>query len=142
MPHPLDARERAQVCLRFDELGPDAPTLCEGWTTFDLAAHLVVRERNPAEVQRILDMLLACPPQGYVGCCAAIRDADFRAQLERISAPTLVIGGSRDPATPPALAEELASNIPGAALVMIDAAHLSANEKPDVFNAALTDFLA
>jgi uncharacterized protein (TIGR03085 family) len=36
-----------QLCARFDELGPDAPTLCEGWTTFDLAAHLVVRERNP-----------------------------------------------------------------------------------------------
>lgn len=47
MTHPLDARERAQLCLRFDELGPDAPTLCEGWTTLDLAAHLVVRERNP-----------------------------------------------------------------------------------------------
>lgn len=44
--HPLDARERAQLCLRFEELGPDAPTLCEGWTTFDLAAHLAVRERN------------------------------------------------------------------------------------------------
>lgn len=47
MPTPLDARERAQLCLRFDDLGPDAPTLCDGWTTFDLAAHLVVRERNP-----------------------------------------------------------------------------------------------
>lgn len=47
MTGPLDARERAQLCLRFDELGPDAPTLCEGWTTFDLAAHLVVRERRP-----------------------------------------------------------------------------------------------
>jgi uncharacterized protein (TIGR03085 family) len=47
VPAPLDARERAQLCLRFDELGPDAPTLCEGWTTFDLAAHLVIRERNP-----------------------------------------------------------------------------------------------
>jgi uncharacterized protein (TIGR03085 family) len=47
MPAPLDARERAQLCARFDDLGPDAPTLCEGWTTADLAAHLVVRERNP-----------------------------------------------------------------------------------------------
>jgi uncharacterized protein (TIGR03085 family) len=46
MTNPLDARERVQLCARFDELGPDAPTLCEGWTTFDLAAHLVVRERN------------------------------------------------------------------------------------------------
>jgi uncharacterized protein (TIGR03085 family) len=47
MTTPLDARERAQICARFDELGPDAPTLCEGWTTFDLAAHLAARERNP-----------------------------------------------------------------------------------------------
>ena len=41
---PASGRE---LCDLFDELGPDAPTLCEGWTTFDLAAHLVVRERNP-----------------------------------------------------------------------------------------------
>jgi len=54
MTNPLDARERAQLCLRFDELGPDAPTLCEGWTTFDLAAHLVVRERNPVAGPGIL----------------------------------------------------------------------------------------
>jgi uncharacterized protein (TIGR03085 family) len=47
MTTPLDARERVQICARFDELGPDAPTLCEGWTTFDLAARLAVRERNP-----------------------------------------------------------------------------------------------
>lgn len=43
---PLDARERVQLCARMEELGPDAPTLCDGWTTFDLAAHLVVRERS------------------------------------------------------------------------------------------------
>jgi len=30
----------------LDELGPDAPTLCEGWNTSDMAAHLVVRERR------------------------------------------------------------------------------------------------
>lgn len=59
MSTPLDARERAQLCLRFDELGPDAPTLCEGWTTFDLAAHLVVRERNPVAAPGILVPALA-----------------------------------------------------------------------------------
>ena len=31
----------------FDETGPDGPTLCEGWQTRDLAAHLVLRERRP-----------------------------------------------------------------------------------------------
>jgi uncharacterized protein (TIGR03085 family) len=39
-------RERAALCELFDEVGPDAPTLCGDWTTRDLAAHLVVRERN------------------------------------------------------------------------------------------------
>jgi uncharacterized protein (TIGR03085 family) len=41
---PLDARERLDLCDLLDDLGPDAPTLCEGWTTLDLAAHLVLRE--------------------------------------------------------------------------------------------------
>ena len=40
-------RERQTLCDLFEELGPEAPTLCEGWTTHDLAAHLVVRERRP-----------------------------------------------------------------------------------------------
>ncbi len=39
--------ERAELCDLLVEVGPDAPTLCEGWTTADLAAHLVVRERRP-----------------------------------------------------------------------------------------------
>jgi uncharacterized protein (TIGR03085 family) len=44
---PADARERAQLCDLLLALGPDAPTLCEGWTTLDMAAHLVIRERDP-----------------------------------------------------------------------------------------------
>ncbi len=40
-------RERAELCDLFAEVGPDAPTLCGDWTTRDLAAHLVVRERRP-----------------------------------------------------------------------------------------------
>jgi len=44
--HVLTA-ERAALCDTLERLGPDAPTLCEGWTTADLAAHLVVREQKP-----------------------------------------------------------------------------------------------
>jgi uncharacterized protein (TIGR03085 family) len=40
----IDVRERREICDLFLELGPDAPTLCEGWTTADLAAHMVLRE--------------------------------------------------------------------------------------------------
>jgi uncharacterized protein (TIGR03085 family) len=44
MTETIDERERREICDLFVELGPDAPTLCEGWKTADLAAHLVLRE--------------------------------------------------------------------------------------------------
>ena len=47
-------RERQALCDLFDELGPDVPTLCDGWTARDLAAHLVVRERRPDAALGIL----------------------------------------------------------------------------------------
>ena len=43
---PLDAQERLALCDLLDELGADAPTLIEGWAARDLAAHLVLRERD------------------------------------------------------------------------------------------------
>jgi uncharacterized protein (TIGR03085 family) len=39
--------ERAELCDLFDRVGPDHPTLCEGWLTHDLAAHLWIRETDP-----------------------------------------------------------------------------------------------
>jgi uncharacterized protein (TIGR03085 family) len=39
--------ERAHLCDLLTELGPDRPTLCAGWNTRDLAAHLIIRERRP-----------------------------------------------------------------------------------------------
>ncbi len=55
----LAASERRELCDLMDQLGPDAPTLCEGWATRDLAAHLVVRERRPDAAPGILLPLLA-----------------------------------------------------------------------------------
>ena len=48
------ARLRRTLCDVFDEVGPDAPTLCEGWSARDLAAHLVVRETRPDAAAGIL----------------------------------------------------------------------------------------
>jgi 3-oxoadipate enol-lactonase len=98
-------------------------------------------ERAPETVARVRAMLLATPPQGYAACCAALRDTDYRPLLPRIKAPTLVIGGVHDGATPPERAEELASTIPAARLVMLDASHLAAIEQPAAFDRALLDFL-
>lgn len=43
----LARRERSALADLALEVGPDAPTLCEGWTTRDLLAHVVVRESSP-----------------------------------------------------------------------------------------------
>ncbi len=50
----LAQRERQGLCDVLVQLGPEAPTLCEGWTTADLAAHLVLRERKPLAAPGIL----------------------------------------------------------------------------------------
>ena len=55
----ITADERAAMCDLFDELGPDEPTMCEGWTTRDLLAHLLVRERRPDAAAGIVVPFLA-----------------------------------------------------------------------------------
>src|SRR6476646_1748573 len=42
----FDLQERLELCGLLDELGPSAPTLLDGWTAHDLAAHLVLREHD------------------------------------------------------------------------------------------------
>ena len=46
--------ERAELCDLFDRVGPDAPTLCQGWATHDLAAHLWIRETDPVGVSGLV----------------------------------------------------------------------------------------
>ena len=86
-------------------------------------------------------MLLATPADGYTACCAAVRDMDQRDAVASIRVPTLVIAGAHDEATSPADGRFLAGRITGARYVELPAAHLSNVEKPQAFNAALTDFL-
>ena len=95
-----------------------------------------------AAADSIRATLLATNPSGYAGCCAAIRDMDHRPLLPRIAVPTLVIGGDADVSTPwTGHGEVLASEIPGARAVKIDAAHLSNLERPSTFTNAVLDFL-
>ncbi len=99
------------------------------------------RASETAKVQRIAEMLLATDRRGYAGCSAAIRDMDLRPTAPLIAAPTLVISGAQDPATPPEHAEFLANRISGAQLVSLEAAHLSNVEQADAFTAALLAFI-
>jgi 3-oxoadipate enol-lactonase len=100
------------------------------------------QRESPAAVERIARMLRDCPPDGYVACCAAVRDMDQRANLAGIRVPTLVVGGTHDLATPMDHARLIAADIPGAKLVELDAAHLSNVERAPEFNRHVLDFLA
>ncbi len=98
--------------------------------------------RNDPQVNAFRSTLLGTDPVGYAGCCAALRDVDFRDSLKNIKAPTLVITGDRDIPTPwENHGEILAREIPGAVAVRLPAAHLSNLERPRSFNAALLEFL-
>ena len=70
--------------------------------------------------------LVATPDAGYVGCVEAIAAMDLREDLPSVTAPTLVIAGAEDPATPPDHARAIAARIPNARLeVLGGAAHLA-----------------
>jgi 3-oxoadipate enol-lactonase/4-carboxymuconolactone decarboxylase len=90
----------------------------------------------------IRSVLLGTDPAGYTGCCAALRDVDHTELLQRIKAPTLVIAGDRDVATPwSGHGEILAREIPGAKTLHLAAAHLSNIERPRSFTTAVLEFL-
>lgn len=96
---------------------------------------------SPAAVAGMKRMFERTPAAGYVSCCAATRDADLTDAVTRIQAPTLVIAGRRDVATPPGQADRLAGCIPGARYVELPTAHLSNVEMPDVFAELICDHL-
>lgn len=113
-----------------------ASAVLERWLTPQFLA------LNLKEIATLQRELLACSPQGYAGCCAAIRDMDMRQTVGTIPCPTLVINGLRDPATPPNMGEFIAQHINDARVVVLDAAHLSNIERPAEFNSAVLEFLS
>ena len=112
-----------------------AETVIERWFT------PAFRQANPEIINRIRDMVLGTPPEGYAACAAAIRDMDQRESLSRIETPTLVIIGAQDPATPPEHGRFIAERIAGARLVELEAAHLSNIEAAPAFTNAVLEFL-
>jgi 3-oxoadipate enol-lactonase len=99
-------------------------------------------QQENAWAQSIRAVLLGTDPKGYAACCAALRDADMRASLSRISTPTLVIGSDRDSSTPwEGNGSVLARDIPKAKGVRLETAHLSNLEQPQAFTTAVLDFL-
>jgi 3-oxoadipate enol-lactonase len=112
-----------------------APANMERWFTKSF------RERAPHVIARVQAMFAATPLEGYLGCGAAVRDMDHRALLAEIKAPTLVIAGKHDPATPLDGNEFIQQHIPGAKLAVLDAAHLANIEQPQAYADAVLGFL-
>ena len=97
--------------------------------------------RNPPRVASARTTLANADARGYIGCCAAIRDMDQTAAIATIRAPTLVVTGTHDQATPKAHGEMLAASIPGAQLVELPVAHIPVIEAPGAFANAVLGFL-
>jgi 3-oxoadipate enol-lactonase len=100
------------------------------------------RAKNPAVAAKILQMLESTNPEGYAACCAAVRDFDYRKKLGGIRAPTQVIAGTHDSATPPAGCRFVADEIYGARYIELNAAHLSNVEDSERFTEEVEAFLS
>jgi 3-oxoadipate enol-lactonase len=121
--------ERA-LLVRAEGTEPIADATMERWFTPAFAGVAPYRAQ-----------LVGTPREGYAACCHALATWDFRAALGSISAPTLVLVGSEDPATPPADAQLIANGIPARLTVLPEAAHLLNVEQPEGFNRAVLGHL-
>ena len=133
---PRDVWTERAATVREHGMEPMVEGALERWFTPALGAG------RPEVLEAARRMLLAVEPEGYAGCCEAIGDHDLRDSLRRIEAPTLIIAGADDPATPPDQARVMEAGIDGARLVVLDdARHLANIERPDEVNRELLDHL-
>jgi 3-oxoadipate enol-lactonase len=100
------------------------------------------RARCPQAVQTVERQLIDTPPEGYIGCCHALRDGDLRSVVHEIGCPVLVLAGARDLAVPVEDARWLAGQIPNAEYAELPTAHISNVENPTAFTQRLSTFLA
>ncbi|KRA73889.1 3-oxoadipate enol-lactone hydrolase [Caulobacter sp. Root656] len=101
------------------------------------------RAQHPEVVETVRTGMLAQNPDGYCGCGAAIRDMALLEGLSAIFAPTLVLTGAKDMATPfEGHAERIVSAIPGARHAVVEGAHLPSLEAPAALAGAVRGFLA
>lgn len=99
-------------------------------------------ESDPAEVDKVRQMIHSTPVAGYAACCQAIAAMDQRESIKSIDLPTLVIVGDKDPGTTPEMAEAIHQSIKGSRIAVLkNAAHFCNMEQRGTFNEALSGFL-
>ena len=132
MPAAAQAYRDRAVHVRRVGMAPVAAQVVERWFT------PAFRGRDPATVAASRAALEGVDPEGYAGCCEAIAAMDQRASLAAIVAPTLVIAGAEDPATPPWHGGVIARGIRNSRLMVIrGASHLANVSAPGEVTAAL-----
>jgi len=98
--------------------------------------------KDDTHIAPVRQMLLRTPPEGYMGCSAAIAGTDFYTPTSGLRLPTLGVAGSDDGSTPPDLVRETVDLIHGSKLHLIrQAGHLPCIDQPEAFAQALGDFL-
>jgi 3-oxoadipate enol-lactonase len=137
MPPASAWQERAAAVLEAGSTEPVADGVVERWLTPGFAAE------HPDVRAWLRAMLVGCAPNGYAWCCGAIERMDLRGSLPAISAPTLVISGADDLATPPEKQQQIAAAIPDARHeVLAAAAHVAAVEQPDAVNHLIREHIS
>jgi 3-oxoadipate enol-lactonase len=137
MPPASPWQQRAAAVLAAGSTEPIADSVVAGWLTPAFAA-------RHSDVRRDLRaMLTATSADGYASCCGAIERMDLRGDLRSITAPTLIISGSQDPATPCERQEEIAAAISGARHEIVGpAAHIAAVEQPERINQLIEEHVS
>jgi 3-oxoadipate enol-lactonase len=103
---------------------------------------LLAQPADPVLRSEVIETMAKIAPAAYRIGAEAVWLADQRDRAVEIAAPTLVLCGAEDHITPPALSDELARFVPGAAYELIDrAGHLSNMERPEEFNSLVSDFI-
>jgi pimeloyl-ACP methyl ester carboxylesterase len=106
----------------------------------NVATAAATSERKPVAAAFVRELLLRQDPEGYAQTCEALADATDP-QLNRISAPTLLLTGAQDAVGTPATAEKLSHELANANVVIIeDCGHWTAIEAPEATLRALDDF--
>jgi 3-oxoadipate enol-lactonase len=127
---------RIENVSKAGSVGAIAGMVINAWLTKDF------QTAQPDVTARMKEMMISTPVEGYLGCCAAVRDMDHREIIKGIRNPTLIIAGAKDPATNVAAAEYIRDNIAGSKLVVVEAAHIANVEVPEVYAKAVLDFLS
>ena len=97
---------------------------------------------DPGGLMLAAQVMATVPPETYRKAVAMLTTFDRRADLERITVPTLVISGSDDLVAPAKMMERMAQKIPGAEYVCLPGCgHLGPMDQPDAFNNTLLEFL-